>query len=327
MKYILIFCLLYTQAFAQVKVTVGGSGSGGGGGSQTLQQVLTTGSTLTGDNTVAGAGFAYNHLNSKIFLSSPNNNYIDFEDVDGNMTLGANAGDLILSSNDSIKAINPLYTDEIYIATAKRLRLGTNASDLTSPANGDMFYNTGTNKFRGYENGAWVDMIGGGGGGGDMVLASIQTVTGAKTFNTGKLILAGSTSGTVILNSTAIAGTPTLTLPTVTGTITQYVSNTTASSATPAPTGDARENYYDLTALAANATFSAPSGTATNHNKLRIRITDNGTIRTLTWNAIYDEGADVPLPTATVAGETLFLEFDYNSTVSKWQIVGKTGGF
>jgi hypothetical protein len=59
--------------------------------------------------------------------------------------------------------------------------------------------------------------------GGDMTLSGVQTVTGAKTFgaagNVGKLILAGSTSGTSILNAAAIAGSTTLTLPGTTGTI------------------------------------------------------------------------------------------------------------
>ena len=64
----------------------------------------------------------------------------------------------------------------------------------------------------------------GGGGQGDMVLASVQTVTGAKTFGTiggdvGKFILAGSTSGSIILNATAIAGSTTIILPAVNGTI------------------------------------------------------------------------------------------------------------
>ena len=57
---------------------------------------------------------------------------------------------------------------------------------------------------------------------GDMVLASVQTVTGAKTFGSagavGKLIIAGATSGTTILDATAVAGAGTVTLPT-TGTL------------------------------------------------------------------------------------------------------------
>jgi hypothetical protein len=61
-------------------------------------------------------------------------------------------------------------------------------------------------------------------GSGDMVLASVQTVTGAKTFGTiggavGKFILAGSTSGSTILDASAVAGSGTVTLP-QTGTLT-----------------------------------------------------------------------------------------------------------
>jgi hypothetical protein len=56
-------------------------------------------------------------------------------------------------------------------------------------------------------------------GAGDMVLASTQTNTGAKTFNTSTLILAGSTSGTSTINAAAVAGTGSIiTLPT--GTVT-----------------------------------------------------------------------------------------------------------
>ena len=55
-------------------------------------------------------------------------------------------------------------------------------------------------------------------GGGDMVLADIQTVTGAKTFNSGKFILAGATSGTTTVNATATAS-GTLTLPAATDTL------------------------------------------------------------------------------------------------------------
>lgn len=56
-------------------------------------------------------------------------------------------------------------------------------------------------------------------GGGDMLLAGVQTVTGAKTFDPNTLIFAGSTSGTTTLNAPAVAGTTTITLPSTTGTL------------------------------------------------------------------------------------------------------------
>lgn len=136
----------------------------------------------------------------------------------------------------------------------------------------------------------------------------------------------GSTSGTATVQATAVAGTPTLTLPAVTGTIVQDSEAATASSATPAPQGDARVNYFDVTALATGATFSAPSGTALNHNRLIIRIKDDGTARSLAWNAIYRANSDAALPTTTIVNETIYLEFIYNSADSVWDSIGIVNG-
>jgi hypothetical protein len=66
----------------------------------------------------------------------------------------------------------------------------------------------------------WITL---GAGSGDMILASVQTVTGAKTFGdvgaVNKFILAGSTSGSTIVNAAPIAGSTTMTLPAISGTI------------------------------------------------------------------------------------------------------------
>lgn len=92
------------------------------------------------------------------------------------------------------------------------------------------------------------------------------------------------------------------------------------STATPTPTGNYKENEYFLTALATNATFAAPSGTPANGNTLLIRIEDDGTSRTLAWNAIY-EVVGVTLPTSTTAGKKMYIGCIYNSTDSKWDVV------
>lgn len=92
------------------------------------------------------------------------------------------------------------------------------------------------------------------------------------------------------------------------------------STATPTPTGNYKENEYFLTALATDATFAAPSGIPANGNTLLIRIEDNGTSRTLAWNAIY-EVVGVTLPTATIISKKIYVGCIYNSTDSKWDVV------
>lgn len=91
------------------------------------------------------------------------------------------------------------------------------------------------------------------------------------------------------------------------------------SSATPAPNADTT-NQFDITALAANATVAAPTGTPLDGQVLLFRIKDNGTARTLAWNAIYRE-LGVGLPSTTVLGKTLYLGFIYNAADTKWDLV------
>lgn len=107
--------------------------------------------------------------------------------------------------------------------------------------------------------------------------------------------------------------------------IVSYVGNqvSTASSATPTPTGDRKTNELYVTALAAAAEFAAPSGTPVNGHKLLIRVKDNGTARALTWNAIYDGFYD-DLPSTTTISKTLYLGFIYDSAATKWNMVAKT---
>ncbi len=103
---------------------------------------------------------------------------------------------------------------------------------------------------------------------------------------------------------------------------TNVLSNNTTdtSTATPTPVGSSYNNFYTLTALATNATFAAPSGTPANGNRLIIRIKDNGTSRTLAYNAIY-RAIGLTLPTATTISKTIYLGCVYNSADSVWDVI------
>lgn len=95
--------------------------------------------------------------------------------------------------------------------------------------------------------------------------------------------------------------------------------SSTASASSLTPT-IANFDQYVYTALAANLTINAPTGTPVVGNKLMFRIKDNGTARTLTWNAIY-RAIGVTLPTTTTANKTLYVGAIYNSTDTKWDVI------
>ena len=55
-----------------------------------------------------------------------------------------------------------------------------------------------------------------------------------------------------------------------------------------------------------------------------MRIKDNGTSRTLTWNSVYDDGFGMALPATTTAGKTHYLGFMYNSASNKRDLIDYT---
>lgn len=107
-------------------------------------------------------------------------------------------------TGSNVFAISPnLVTPNIGAATATTV----NKVTITQPAAGATLT---------IPNG--VTLTGPAASGTAMTLGNAETVTGAKTFNSGNLILAGATSGTTLLNATAIAS-GTVTVPAVTDTL------------------------------------------------------------------------------------------------------------
>lgn len=93
------------------------------------------------------------------------------------------------------------------------------------------------------------------------------------------------------------------------------------SSATPTPACGITD-LYDVTALAAAATFGAPTGTALNGQYLTIRIKDNATARALSWNAAYVAGGTA-LPSTTVLSKITEILFQYDTAngLNKWRCI------
>lgn len=94
----------------------------------------------------------------------------------------------------------------------------------------------------------------------------------------------------------------------------------TASSGTPTPAIASASHQYNLTALAANATFGAPTGTPVDGGTLMLRVKDNGTARTLAFNAAF-RALGVTLPTTTTANKTLYIGCRWNAADSKWDVL------
>lgn len=90
------------------------------------------------------------------------------------------------------------------------------------------------------------------------------------------------------------------------------------SSATITPSTTSRGIV--VTALAANATIAAPTGTPFDTQTIIIRIKDDGTSRTLTWDSTY-VNCGVTKPTATTASKTMYVVVSYNSSLTRWDVV------
>lgn len=103
--------------------------------------------------------------------------------------------------------------------------------------------------------------------------------------------------------------------------ITPRVSSTaSASSVTP---DISAYDVYAFTALAANLTINAPTGSPADGEKITLRILDNGSSQTLTWNATYT-AIGVTLPTSTTANKTVYIGCVYNAANTRWDVIAVT---
>src|SRR5581483_4826466 len=165
----------------------------------------------------------------------------------------------------------------------------------------------------------------------DFPSSSVDSEVALFSSTTGKVIKRASASGIAKLTSGVLSA---VTAPsgTIVGTSdTQTLTNkrvpprvnSTASSTSWTPDFDS----YDMeiqTALAGNATINAPTYTSENHGETRIiRILDNGSARTLSWNSVF-RSLGAQLPASTVSATTLYVVLKRNTTDSKWDCMAAT---
>lgn len=148
-----------------------------------------------------------------------------------------------------------------------------------------------------------------------------STFSGAANFSTSisvqttSLFIGASTfSDTVTINGTLV-----LTNPQTFSNVRinpRIVTVTSASSITP---NSDTTDVHAVSALAANLTINAPTGTPVDGQQLRIRIRDNGTSRTLSWNAAYS-AVSSELWAATLINKSMIWTFLWSAATSKWEV-------
>jgi len=150
-------------------------------------------------------------------------------------------------------------------------------------------------------------------------LTGTQTIDGVKTFTSapvldsvynGGIIALPTTTDTLVGRATSDKLSNKIILPRI---------RSVASNATLAPSVTT-DDQLNVTALAVDATISAPTGSPVEGQKILIRIKDNGTSRALSWNAIY-KPIGVTLPTATTAGKLVYIGAVYNGVSATWDVI------
>jgi hypothetical protein len=94
-----------------------------------------------------------------------------------------------------------------------------------------------------------------------------------------------------------------------------------ASAATVTPVYT--NKFVKVTSQAAALTLANPTGTWAEGQDLMIRIKDDGTARAITWDTNY-RAIGVTLPTTTVISKITYVGVIYNSTDTKWDVIGVT---
>ena len=95
--------------------------------------------------------------------------------------------------------------------------------------------------------------------------------------------------------------------------------SSTASTATLTVDADSTD-FAVITAQAEGLTIGAPTGTPVQGQKLIIRLKDDGSARSIAFNAIFT-AIGVTLPTTTTVSKKLYIGCIYNDTDTKWDVI------
>jgi hypothetical protein len=251
---------------------------------------------------------------------------------------GANTNVSLDAKGSGTVTINGTATGGITLARAVTLNSTINKVTLTAPATAATLTLTdGTT------------LTGPAASGTAMTLGNVETVTGAKTFNDAKLILAGVTSGTTTLKSGGTAGSSVITLPVATDTLMGKATTDTLTNKTFDTAGTG--NSFSINGVAATAntgtgaiaraagpTFTTPALGAATATTINGNALTAGTYtltgaagKTLTFsNSLTLAGTDAttmtfPTTSATLARTDAANTFTGHQTIEGVTSTGATG--
>lgn len=153
--------------------------------------------------------------------------------------------------------------------------------------------------------------------------------TGAATLTANNVVLGNGTSAVQFVapgtSGNALVSNGTTWASAVVSNLPRVVVITNATSITiDADTTDMATQANTQTA--GTLTVNAPTGTPSNGQKLMLRLRSTN-VQTFSWNAIF-QGGTTPLPTTSSGSSQYdYYGFIYNSTATKWQVVGSATGF
>lgn len=156
-------------------------------------------------------------------------------------------------------------------------------------------------------------------------LTTAQTLTN-KTLTSPKL------NENVALTSTStelnlLSGSTSLVTPTSTNTLTnkriepRIVTEANYTTDTGTSLSVATADIFQVTAQAGALKLNNPGGTPVAGQKLIIRVKDDGTARALTYDTQFRASTDLPLPSTTILGKTMYMGFIYSVTDTKWDLL------
>jgi hypothetical protein len=257
-----------------------------------LYYSTTAAAVPTSGNLVAGE-LAINTVDEKLY----------FKNSAGTVKLLASNA----STGATVSSVAQSFTGGIVSVTGSPITTsGTLALTVAGTSGGVPYFSSGTTWATSAALAANALVIGGGAG---AAPATTTTGTGVVTAlgNT-----ANATGGFVTADGTATLSNKRL-----------DPRNVVAASASTLTPDVSAGDIYAYTALAANLTINAPTGTPTDGDKLLFRFLDNGTARTLTWNATFT-AIGVTLPTTTTINKTVYIGCIYNANNTRWDVIAVT---